>query len=448
MRRDDRLPVDELVLLDIDRERLDVVGALADRMMRKVGWTGRLSLTTDRLEAIEGADFVIVQLRVGGNQARYLDETIPLEFGCIGQETTGPGGFAKALRTVPVVLELAQLTAERGAPEAWFVDFTNPTGLVSQALLDEGHRAIGLCNVAIGFQRDFAEIFGVDPGHVGLDHVGLNHLTWERKVLVDGVDRLPELLDPAVDPSACGSRVPGRARRGDPAGDRPDVGRHPLVLPAVLLPDRPRDARAARWAQPGQGGHGDRGRAARALQGSHPRHEAGTARGAGRRLLQRRCCGIGGVAACGHRRHAGREPAERRCDPEPARRRRRGDRGSHRRLRRTCHRHRPARTRDGRAGPAREGLRAPHDRCCQLGQPSHRPEGDCWRTPSSGTTNEPGPCSMRCLRRTSATCPGSSRPDALDQSFGSSPAWRCTFARASTASCTPRSPSRNTASMR
>ena len=117
MRRDDRLPVDELVLLDIDRERLDVVGALADRMMRKVGWTGRLSLSTDRLEAIEGADFVIVQLRVGGNRARYLDETIPLDFGCIGQETTGPGGFAKALRTVPVVLELAQLTAERGAPE-------------------------------------------------------------------------------------------------------------------------------------------------------------------------------------------------------------------------------------------------------------------------------------------------------------------------------------------
>src|SRR5512134_860704 len=202
VRRDDRLPVDELVLLDIDRERLDVVGALADRMMRKVGWTGRLGLSTDPLEAIEGADFVIVQLRVGGNQARYLDETIPLEFGCIGQETTGPGGFAKALRTVPVVLELAQLTAERGAPGAWFVDFTNPTGLVSQALLDEGHRAIGLCNVAIGFQRDFAEIFGVDPGHVRLDHVGLNHLTWERKVLVDGVDRLPELLDPAADLSA------------------------------------------------------------------------------------------------------------------------------------------------------------------------------------------------------------------------------------------------------
>ncbi|MET0801233.1 MAG: 6-phospho-beta-glucosidase [Actinomycetota bacterium] len=199
VRRDDRFPVDELVLLDIDRERLDIVGALAERMMRKVGWAGRLKLATDPLEAIEGADFVIVQLRVGGNQARLRDETIPLEFGCIGQETTGPGGFAKALRTVPVVLELARLTAERGAPDAWFVDFTNPTGLVTQALLDEGHRAIGLCNVAIGFQRDLAELFGVEPGRVQLGHVGLNHLTWERAVLIDGVDRLPELLDASTE---------------------------------------------------------------------------------------------------------------------------------------------------------------------------------------------------------------------------------------------------------
>ena len=202
VRRDDRLPVDELVLLDIDRERLDIVGALADRMMRKVGWAGRLGLTTDSVEAIEGADFVIVQLRVGGNRARYLDETIPLDFGCIGQETTGPGGFAKALRTVPVVMEVARLTAERAAPGAWFVDFTNPTGLVTQALLDQGHRAIGLCNVAIGFQRDLAEIFDTEPNRVQLDHVGLNHLTWERKVLVDGIDRLPELLDEDGDTSA------------------------------------------------------------------------------------------------------------------------------------------------------------------------------------------------------------------------------------------------------
>jgi 6-phospho-beta-glucosidase len=199
--RGDRLPVDELVLLDIDPERLAIVGALAERQLRRVGWDGRLVLSGDRREALEGANFAIVQLRVGGNKARYTDETIPLEFDCIGQETTGAGGFAKALRTVPVVLELAELTAEIGAPGAWFVDFTNPTGLVTQALLDHGHRALGLCNVAIGFQREFARHFGVEPERVQLEHVGLNHLTWERKVFVDGVDRLTELLaDPPLEP--------------------------------------------------------------------------------------------------------------------------------------------------------------------------------------------------------------------------------------------------------
>ena len=198
--RSDRLPVDELVLLDIDMDRLGIVGGLAQRMVRRAGWPGTVGLTEEPREALEGADFVIVQLRVGGNQARFRDETIPLRFDCIGQETTGPGGFAKALRTVPVVLELAELTAQIGAPGAWFVDFTNPTGLVTQALLDEGHRACGLCNVAIGFQREFAGMFGVEPSRVTLDHVGLNHLTWERAIRVDGEDRLAALIaDPPVD---------------------------------------------------------------------------------------------------------------------------------------------------------------------------------------------------------------------------------------------------------
>jgi len=197
--RADRVPVDDLVLLDVDPERLEVVGGLAGRMLAKVGYNGVLTLTGDRDQALEGADFVVVQLRVGGQAARYLDETIPPKFGCIGQETTGPGGFAKALRTVPVVLELAEETARRGAPGAWFVDFTNPTGLVTQALLDQGHRAIGLCNVAIGFQRRFAAAFGVEPERVELEHVGLNHLSWERAVRVDGVDRLPEILSTRIE---------------------------------------------------------------------------------------------------------------------------------------------------------------------------------------------------------------------------------------------------------
>ncbi len=189
-----RIPVDELVLLDPDTERLDVVGGLAGRMLARAGWNGSLVCTTDRDRALDGADFVVVQLRIGGQASRLLDETIPLEFGCIGQETTGAGGFAKALRTVPIVLDLAEETARRGAPGAWIVDFTNPTGIVTQALLDHGHRAVGLCNVGIGAQRGLAEILGVDPGRVEIDHVGLNHLSWVRGVRLDGADVLGELL--------------------------------------------------------------------------------------------------------------------------------------------------------------------------------------------------------------------------------------------------------------
>ena len=135
-----------------------------------------------------------MQLRVGGQETRLVDETLPNKFGVIGQETTGPGGFAKALRTVPVVLDIADEVRKRAVPDAWIVDFTNPVGIVTRALLDEGHRAIGLCNVAIGFQRRLAAVFGVEPDRVRLGHAGLNHLSWIRSVEVDGVDRLPELL--------------------------------------------------------------------------------------------------------------------------------------------------------------------------------------------------------------------------------------------------------------
>jgi len=194
-RRASRMPMDELVLLDIDPERLSIVGGLAQRMLDKLDWPGRLTLTGDRDAAIDGADFVLIQLRVGGQAARLVDETLPPRFGVVGQETTGAGGFAKALRTVPLVLELAELTAKRAAPDAWIVDFTNPVGIVTQALLDEGHRAVGLCNVAINIQRQLAARFEVAPDRVELEHVGLNHLSWERAVRVDGVDRLPELLE-------------------------------------------------------------------------------------------------------------------------------------------------------------------------------------------------------------------------------------------------------------
>ncbi len=186
--------VDDLVLLDVDAERLAIVGGLAGRMLDRAGWGGRLVTTTARDAALEGADFVLLQIRVGGQATRLVDETLPLRFGAIGQETTGPGGFAKALRTVPVVLEIADAADRLAAPGAWIVDFTNPVGIVTQALLDAGHRAIGLCNVAIGLQRWLAGRLGVPAERVELEHSGLNHLSWERAVRVDGRDVLPELI--------------------------------------------------------------------------------------------------------------------------------------------------------------------------------------------------------------------------------------------------------------
>jgi 6-phospho-beta-glucosidase len=189
-----RLDIDEFVLEDVDSDRREVVGGMARRMLARQGFTGRLEVTGDLDAACDGADFVLIQIRVGGQDARLRDETVPLACGCIGQETTGAGGFAKAMRTVPVVLEIAERVRKLGAPDAWIVDFTNPVGIVTRALLDDGHRAVGLCNVAIGFQRQFAGWLGVEPARVVVDQVGLNHLTWVRRVLLDGEDVLPGLL--------------------------------------------------------------------------------------------------------------------------------------------------------------------------------------------------------------------------------------------------------------
>jgi 6-phospho-beta-glucosidase len=191
----EQLDLRELVLHDIDSERLEVVGGMAQRMLERQAFAGELSLTGDLDRAVDGAEFVLIQIRVGGQAARLADETVPLACGCIGQETTGAGGFAKAMRTVPVVLEIADRVRELAA-DAWIVDFTNPVGIVTRALLDAGHRAVGLCNVAIGFQRSFARLLSVEPGRI-VDQVGLNHLTWVRAALLGRTSR----------------RLPRRARR-------------------------------------------------------------------------------------------------------------------------------------------------------------------------------------------------------------------------------------------
>lgn len=192
----DTLPIAELVLIDPATERLELIGALARRIFARQGHPGRITTTADLDAGVEGADAVLLQLRIGGQAARLQDETWPLECGCVGQETTGAGGLAKALRTVPVVLDIAE-RVRRANPDAWIIDFTNPVGIVTRALLRAGHKAVGLCNVAIGFQRKFAALLDLAPSDIHLDHVGLNHLTWElgvRKGGPDGEDLLPGLL--------------------------------------------------------------------------------------------------------------------------------------------------------------------------------------------------------------------------------------------------------------
>ncbi|MEV5276267.1 6-phospho-beta-glucosidase [Streptomyces sp. NPDC052811] len=209
-RLQDTLPIGELVLVDPAADRLELVGGLARRIFAKQGHPGKIVTTSDLDAGVEGADAVLLQLRVGGQAARQQDETWPLECGCVGQETTGAGGLAKALRTVPVVLDIAE-RVRRASPDAWIIDFTNPVGIVTRALLQAGHKAVGLCNVAIGLQRKFAALLQVAPAEVHLDHIGLNHLTWELGVRLGGPageNVLPKLLAEHGDTIADDLRLP------------------------------------------------------------------------------------------------------------------------------------------------------------------------------------------------------------------------------------------------
>lgn len=202
------LPVTGVVLHDVDEQRLSVVGGAAERILRAQGWDGVVEVTADLDRAVDSATAVLVQVRVGGQAARHLDETVPLACGCVGQETTGAGGFSKALRTIPVVLDIAARVRSRAGPDAWIIDFTNPVGIVTRALLDAGHRAVGLCNVAIGFQLMFAEWLGVPAASIRLGHAGLNHLTWIRSVQAGDEDVLPELLRTRLDELAAHVELP------------------------------------------------------------------------------------------------------------------------------------------------------------------------------------------------------------------------------------------------
>lgn len=197
IRKYDSLPIRELWLVDIEegRHKLEIVGALAKRMVARSGLPIEVHLTTDRRRALEGADFVSTQLRVGLLEARKWDEHIPNLHGVIGQETTGPGGMMKALRTIPVLLDICR-EIEELSPNAWLLNFTNPAGMVTEAIHRHSNvRSIGLCNAPIGLQKWLSGKYGVPADRIYTEFVGLNHLHWVTRIEVDGVDKLPELLD-------------------------------------------------------------------------------------------------------------------------------------------------------------------------------------------------------------------------------------------------------------
>src|SRR4051812_14868977 len=188
---DDAPGITTVSLHDIARDRLAVVGGFVERILRHRGSSVVVEQTTNLDDALRGAAFVITQVRVGGQAARYLDETIPLKFDCVGQETTGAGGFAMALRAVPVMTEIAERMLAV-APDSWLINFANPAGLVAEAILRTGARAVGLCNLPLTYERGLQSAFGAGTT---LDYFGLNHLSWVRAVVdPDGNDRLPEVL--------------------------------------------------------------------------------------------------------------------------------------------------------------------------------------------------------------------------------------------------------------
>ncbi|MDP8222269.1 MAG: 6-phospho-beta-glucosidase [Candidatus Lernaella stagnicola] len=190
------LGLSELALMDIDDERLEVVGGFAQRMVAHAGNPFRVTLTKNRTAALEGASFVSTQFRVGKQAARHQDILLGLRHNLIGQETTGIGGMAKALRTLPIIFDICE-EMDRVCPDAWLINFTNPSGLVTEAIVNYAGRekCIGLCNVPIEMKMTVAKHLGVPESEVDMDVVGLNHLGWVRKITVRGEDITASLLD-------------------------------------------------------------------------------------------------------------------------------------------------------------------------------------------------------------------------------------------------------------
>ncbi|KYG35943.1 6-phospho-beta-glucosidase [Priestia endophytica] len=197
IKRYGELPIRELWLVDIDRgkEKLEIVGNLAKRMVKKAGVPIDIHLTLNRKEALKDADFVTTQFRVGLLDARKKDEEIPLKYNVIGQETNGPGGLLKGLRTIPVILEICR-DIEELCPNAWLINFTNPAGMVTEAILRHSSitKVVGLCNVPIGMKMKIAEMLGVEQSRVHVQFAGLNHMVFGLDVFLDGVSIKEKVL--------------------------------------------------------------------------------------------------------------------------------------------------------------------------------------------------------------------------------------------------------------
>ncbi|MCA2491893.1 family 4 glycosyl hydrolase, partial [Vibrio alginolyticus] len=201
IKRLDYLPVKQIHFVDIESgaEKLEIIKGLAQRMVDKAGADIEIKADFDRRAAIKGADFVMTQFRVGGLAARANDERIPIKYDVIGQETTGPGGFAKALRTIPVILDICK-DIEELAPNAWMLNFTNPAGLVSEAVSKHTKvKSIGLCNVPVSMEMMIAEMMDCEPKELQLEFAGLNHLVWVHKAWLQGEDITQTVLEKVGD---------------------------------------------------------------------------------------------------------------------------------------------------------------------------------------------------------------------------------------------------------
>ncbi|MFH1453178.1 MAG: 6-phospho-beta-glucosidase [Armatimonadota bacterium] len=182
----DKLNVTAVFLMDTDKERLDILSSFTKRMLNEKKSPIEVFATTDLEEALLGAHFVLTQIRVGGQQARLIDEEISLEFDCIGQETTGPGGFSKALRTIPEILKIAK-KMEKLCPKSFLVNFTNPSGIITQAVNHHSKiNCLGLCNVPIVMKNRISETIGKPLEEIEVDYFGLNHLSFIRDIIVEG----------------------------------------------------------------------------------------------------------------------------------------------------------------------------------------------------------------------------------------------------------------------